>query len=244
MKNLIFAITGASGGILAKRALEFLAGVEFTTHIVFSEAGEKVYGYETGGLKPNDDKAGENVYGYEKCGLKLNEPKAEDTDLAVNPQRGITNTTQNCGEAGFDNVLRRDLSRWVENGARFRVYNNADLFAPIASGSFPVDGMIIMPCSMSTAAKIATGIGDTLLCRTAACCIKEKTPFVIVPRESPLSAIHLQSLLTLSQNGVFIMPPVPAFYDRAVDFDTVITAIVGRVLKTAGVPNNLYTQWC
>jgi 4-hydroxy-3-polyprenylbenzoate decarboxylase len=169
--------------------LEFLAGAEFTTHIVYSDAGEKVYGYETG------------------------------------------------------SVLKSDLSLWISNGARFRVYDNNDLFAPVASGSFPSDAMIIMPCSMSTAAKIAAGFGDTLITRAAACCIKEKIPLVIVPRESPLSAIHLQSLLTLSQNGAFIMPPVPAFYDRETEFDAIIAAIVGRVLKTAGVENGLYRKW-
>jgi 4-hydroxy-3-polyprenylbenzoate decarboxylase len=189
MKNLIFAITGASGGILAKRALEFLASAELTTHIVYSDAGEKVYGYETG------------------------------------------------------NTLKRDLSRLISNGARFCVYDNDDLFAPVASGSFQSDAMIIMPCSMSTAAKIAAGFGDTLITRAASCCIKEKTPLVIVPRESPLSAIHLQSLLTLSQNGVFVMPPVPAFYDRVTELGAVVDAIAGRVIKTAGVENGLYRKW-
>jgi 4-hydroxy-3-polyprenylbenzoate decarboxylase len=226
MKNLIFAITGASGGILAKRALEFWAYAEFTTHIVYSAAGEKVYGYETENAatdarQSTDDKSCQNAASIFASDACLNNVLLPSTE----------------------NALQNDLSGWIENGARFRVYDNGDLFAPVASGSFPSDAMIIMPCSMSTAAKIAAGFGDTLITRAAACCIKEKTPCVIVPRESPLSAIHLQSLLTLSQNGVFIMPPVPAFYDRVTEFDAVVDAIVGRVLKTAGVENGMYGRW-
>jgi 4-hydroxy-3-polyprenylbenzoate decarboxylase len=205
-----------------------------------------VYGYETGGFK-------EMPYNLQADGAKKNNcaDKFPICKVSTADESIFNGEVSNAGkklhgneaETASESSLRKDISRWINNGANFRVYGNADLFAPIASGSFPVDGMVIMPCSMSTAAKIATGIGDSLLCRAAACCIKEKTPLVIVPRESPLSSIHLQNLLTLSQNGVYIMPPVPAFYDRVTDFEAMTDAIVGRVLKTAGVTNNLYTQW-
>ncbi len=231
MKNLIFAVTGASGGILAKRALEYLAGTDITTHIVCSEAGGKVYGYETGTDENRTLAPHLSVYPH-NC-------RSEQNCVPINTVR----ETDACASADMSNVLKRDIEKWISRGANFRVYDDRDLFAPIASGSFPADAAIIMPCSMSTAAKIAAGIGDTLITRMAACCIKEKTPCVIVPRESPLSAIHLQNLLTLSQNGVYIMPPVPAFYDRAADFTSATDATVGRVLRTAGVENGLYARW-
>ncbi|MFV0344391.1 MAG: UbiX family flavin prenyltransferase [Anaerocolumna sp.] len=122
-------------------------------------------------------------------------------------------------------------------------YSNGDMFAPVASGSFETDGMMIVPCSMSTVAKIASGTGGNLLCRAADVCIKEKTRLVISPREAPLSSIHLKNLLTLSDIGVSILPPVPMFYGNNGDVEDVINGIVGRLLKSAGIENHLFTVW-
>lgn len=122
-------------------------------------------------------------------------------------------------------------------------HDNEHLFACIASGSFATDAMIILPCSMSTAGKIANGIGDNLLCRAADVCIKEKTRLVISPREAPLNTIHLKNLLTLSECGAIILPPVPMFYDMNHDYNLMIDGIVGRILKSAGIENELYTKW-
>jgi 4-hydroxy-3-polyprenylbenzoate decarboxylase len=79
--------------------------------------------------------------------------------------------------------------------------------------------------------------------RAACVCLKEKKPLIISPRESPLSAIALQNLLSLSQNGVIIMPPVPSFYDKKEDFKLMVDSIVGRILDKLGFDNNLYRQW-
>lgn len=122
-------------------------------------------------------------------------------------------------------------------------YNNNDMFASVASGSFLTDACIIAPCSMSTAAKIATGTGGNLLCRAADVCLKEKTKLVISPREAPLHAIHLRNLLTLCECGAVILPPVPMFYSKSDNYGEMIDGIVGRILKSAGIDNELYTRW-
>jgi 4-hydroxy-3-polyprenylbenzoate decarboxylase len=127
--------------------------------------------------------------------------------------------------------------------AKIAAYDNSDMFAPVASGSFATDGMIIVPCSMSTAAKIATGTGGNLLCRAADVCIKENTKLVISPREAPLSSIHLRNLLTLSDIGATIIPPVPMFYGNNSDMEDAVNGIVGRILKSAGIENNLFSVW-
>ncbi|MCL1988177.1 MAG: UbiX family flavin prenyltransferase [Firmicutes bacterium] len=146
-----------------------------------------------------------------------------------------------------EKVYKHETGEIIEatiNGVKtVKIYKNSDLFAPIASGSFGVDGMLILPCSVSTAAKIANGIGDTLMTRAAAVCLKERTPLVIAPRETPFSTIALSNLLTLSQNGAYIMPPVPAFYDKKRDFEEICIGIVGRMLHTLGVENYLFTKW-
>ena len=119
-----------------------------------------------------------------------------------------------------------------------------DMFAPVASGSFGTGGaMVIVPCSMSTAGKLANGCGDNLLVRAADVVLKERERLVIVPRESPVHEVHLQNLLTLSRLGAVIMPPMPHFYSVPKTIDEMHEGIVGRILKTMGLPNELYIKW-
>lgn len=136
-----------------------------------------------------------------------------------------------------------DFIKDLKPKGKVQVYDNSDMFAPIASGSFKTDGMLIVPCSMSTVAKIATGTGGNLLCRAADVCLKEKTKLVISPREAPLSTLHLKNLLTLSEYGVTVIPPVPMFYGNNKDWEDCLNGMVGRILRGAGIENNLYTVW-
>ncbi len=135
------------------------------------------------------------------------------------------------------------LSSLKQNKADIHAYDNKDMFASVASGSFATDAMMIVPCSMATTAKIASGTGGNLLCRAADVCLKEKTRLVLSPREAPLHSIHLRNLLTLSECGAVILPPVPMFYARSEDYGKMIDGIVGRILKSAGIDNELYTKW-
>ena len=111
--------------------------------------------------------------------------------------------------------MEESFGEWVERWAddpNFEIYAPGDIAAPIASGSYPVDGMIIVPSSMSTVASIRNGITDNLIKRAADVCLKEGRKLVIVPRETPLNAIHLENMGYLARLGVTILPADPAFY--------------------------------
>ncbi|GKZ24335.1 hypothetical protein AbraIFM66951_011116 [Aspergillus brasiliensis] len=110
-----------------------------------------------------------------------------------------------------------------------------DLSAPISSGSYPVDGMIIAPCSMKTLAAIRMGYGEDLISRAADVCIKEGRKLVLMVRETPLSVIHLENMSALARLGVVIFPPVPAFYIRPGGVEDVVGHSVGRMLDCCGV---------
>ena len=126
------------------------------------------------------------------------------------------------------------LERWSDSG-QFTYYANGELRAPIASGSFPTLGMAVVPCSMATVAAIAHGLADNLLRRAADVCLKERRPLVLVPRETPLNAIHLDNMASLARLGVTILPPEPQFYLRPQTVDDVVAFVVQRTLLALGV---------
>ncbi|MBH1937578.1 UbiX family flavin prenyltransferase [Streptomyces sp. AV19] len=115
------------------------------------------------------------------------------------------------------------------------VHGPADMAALLSSGSYPMDGMIVAPCSMKTLAAIRHGQSDTLASRAADVTIKEQRKLVLVPREMPLSAVHLENMLDLARLGVVIAPPMPAFYHRPESVDEVLTHVVARVLDLFGL---------
>ena len=124
-----------------------------------------------------------------------------------------------------------------------RYYNNDDMAAPISSGSFKTDGMAIVPCSMKTLSSIANGYDDNLVSRAAGVCIKESRRLVIVPRETPLSKIHLQNMTRLADIGVIVLPAMPGFYQRPKSMDDLITHIAGKILDQFGIEHNIYRRW-
>jgi flavin prenyltransferase len=115
--------------------------------------------------------------------------------------------------------------------------------APLSSGSFKTDGMIIAPCSMKTLAAIRAGFGDSLICRAADVHLKERRKLVLLPRESPFSEIHLENMLALSRMGAVIFPPIPAFYNHPQNVDDLIHHIVGRVLDQFGLDTPGLARW-
>lgn len=122
-------------------------------------------------------------------------------------------------------------------------YENNAFTSRLASGSFGFDAMVIAPCTMSTAAKIAAGIADNLIARTATVCLKEQRKLVIVPRETPMSTIHLRNLAELSACGAVILPASPGFYHRPADIDGLVNFIVGKILDVLGLEHELYRRW-
>ena len=134
----------------------------------------------------------------------------------------------------MDESFGAALERW-EDGGDFTHYASGDLAAPIASGTFPVRGMAIVPCSMATAAAVAHGFADNLIRRAADVTLKERRPLVMVPRESPLSALHLENLATAVRLGAAVIPPEPAFYLEQETMGDVAAFVTQRVLLALGV---------
>lgn len=126
---------------------------------------------------------------------------------------------------------------------QLRVFDNQDWFAPIASGTAVADAMIICPASMGTVAAIVHGLSENLLQRAADVSIKEKRPLVIVPRETPLSSIHLQNLLQLSMLGCNIVPPCAGFYQKPQTVNDMIDFVVARILDQLHISHNLLPKW-
>ncbi|WP_028389413.1 UbiX family flavin prenyltransferase [Legionella fairfieldensis] len=122
-------------------------------------------------------------------------------------------------------------------------YPNSDISAPIASGSFKTLGMIIAPCSMKTLGEISHGIGSSLLSRAADVVLKERRRLVLMPRETPLHAGHLQNMLNVTQMGGIIFPALPAFYTQPQTIDDLINESVGRVLDLFAIENDLVKRW-
>jgi 4-hydroxy-3-polyprenylbenzoate decarboxylase len=122
-------------------------------------------------------------------------------------------------------------------------YDEDDLSAPIATGSFIVDGMAVVPCSMRSLAAIANGVSQNLIHRAADVAIKEGHRLVLVVRESPLSVIHLENLLRVARAGAMVVPPVPAFYAKLRSLDEMIDHTVGRLLDHLGVEHDLIRRW-
>lgn len=118
-----------------------------------------------------------------------------------------------------------------------------DIGASIASGSFLCEGMVIMPCSMGSLSNIANGSSTNLLTRAADVMLKEGRPLLLVPRETPLHAIHLENMLKLARMGVRIIPAMPAFYNGPQTIEDIVHFLVGKVMDNMGITHNLYKRW-
>lgn len=119
----------------------------------------------------------------------------------------------------------------------------SDIGASIASGSYLVEGMVIMPCSMGTLSSVAHGSSDNLMARAADVMLKEGRTLVLVPRETPLHAIHLENMLKLTQLGVKMIPAMPAFYYKPQSLDDIVNFLVGKVLDNLRIEHQLFKRW-
>lgn len=124
-----------------------------------------------------------------------------------------------------------------------QVYDPDDIGAAIASGSYPVDGMIIIPCSIKTLSVVANSCSEGLIARAADVTLKEGRPLILVVREAPLHRGHLRLMSQAAEAGAIIFPPVPVFYASAQSVEAIVQNIVGRVLARMGIENDEYSQW-
>lgn len=123
------------------------------------------------------------------------------------------------------------------------LHDPANIAAAPASGSWAHSGMVVCPCSMASLAAIASGVGTNLLHRAADVTLKERRPLILVPRETPLSEIHLRNMLRAHRAGAVIMPPCPGFYHRPAGIDDLTAQFTGRILEQLGLPHDLYARW-
>ena len=182
-KRVILGVTGASGAIYAKRALQSLAAAGIETHLVVSKAAEMTIRYELG-------------------------------------------------------VSVRDFAE----SATAR-YAPADVGAPISSGSFLTEGMLIAPCSVKTMSEIATGVTGGLISRAADVVLKERRRLVLMVRETPFHLGHLRTMTQLAEMGAIIAPPLPAFYTEPQSVEALVDHSVGRVLDLLGIETDLAKRW-
>lgn len=139
------------------------------------------------------------------------------------------------------------LQQWRElvdaTGDALELLPHRDFAASVASGSFPLAGMAVVPCSMGTLARIAGGMSTNLIERAADVALKERRRLVLVPRETPLSRIHLQNMLTVMDAGAEIVPAMPGFYHQPRGIDDIVDMMAGRILDRLGVENDLFKRW-
>ncbi|MFZ5646901.1 MAG: UbiX family flavin prenyltransferase [Bacillota bacterium] len=158
-----------------------------------------------------------------------------------------------CGGYEIHLVLSRWAERTIALETGFTVdevrsladiqHDLHDVGAAIASGSFRTLGMVVIPCSMKTLAGIAHGFSENLIIRAADVMIKERKKLILVPRETPLSIIHLENMLTVTRAGACLIPPMPAFYNHPASIDDIVNHLVGRVMDQLGIQHNMVRRW-
>jgi 4-hydroxy-3-polyprenylbenzoate decarboxylase len=161
---------------------------------------------------------------------------ASSSGLAVLRHETGLDWTGNAGE-------RLEKIRGHFGNESLEHYDQDDFFAPVASGSSAPQGVVIAPCSMGTAGRIAAGLSNTLIERVADVALKERRPLILVPRETPFNTLHLENLLRLSRAGAQILPAMPAFYHRPQSVEALVDFVVGKILDSLGIEHALFQRW-
>jgi len=147
-------------------------------------------------------------------------------------------------EWGAKNVtIETDKTADYVRSLATKCYEDDNMAAPVSSGSFKTDGMVVVPCSMKTLASIANAFDDSLVSRAAGVCIKEQRRLVLVPRETPLSKIHLDNMCKVADAGGIILPAMPGFYHRPKTMDEMVYHVVGKVLDQFNIEHGLFKRW-
>ncbi len=224
-RNIVVAITGASGATYAVRLLEVLMAAGCDVHLTVSGAAQAVMKAELD-LTVDLDNFGPAM-------LMLDGgPNPKDRKLQkIRSLAGISSESSNV------------LSVSAGESGQFHYYHYRDYLAPLASGSFITDGMVICPCSSGTLSAIVHGTSANLIHRAAEVHLKEKRKLILVPRETPLSLVQLENMKRAAESGATIMPAMPAFYHKVKSIRDLVDFVVGRICDHLEVPNDLIKRW-
>ena len=139
-------------------------------------------------------------------------------------------------------VIHAEIGK-LRTSSTTQKFNNRSMNAPFASGSAVVDAMVVIPCSMGTLGRIASGASDDLILRAADVFLKEKRKLILVPRETPLNLIHARNLVAVIEAGAHVIPAMPSFYSKPKDLEEAVDTVVSRVLDAIGAENSIAKRW-
>ncbi len=225
MRNLVVAMTGASGAAYSLRLLEVLVAAGRTVHLTISPAATEVLRHEL------DLKVDLDAFDPQQL-LPADSQAAQDSKLKL--LKPDTGTGQAASSIFSDSTVLTGKIVYHH----YRDYNSG-----IASGSFLTGGMVICPCSMGTLASIATGQSQNLIHRAADVHLKERRKLIVVPRETPLSVIALDNMKRLAEAGATILPAMPGFYHSPKSIHDLVDFVVARICDQLGVQNELIQRW-
>ena len=225
MRDLVVAVTGASGSVYAVRLVEVLIAAGRTVHLTISPAAVEVFKRELG-LSLNLDN-----FDMQQI-LPRQDQVAHDEKLKLLKPSGV------AGYAASSVFSDSEIF-----SGKLIYHHYRDYSAGIASGSFMTDGMVICPCSMGTLASIANGMSQNLIHRAADVHLKERRKLILVPRETPLSIIALDNMKRLAEAGGIILPAMPGFYHEPKSIPDLVDFIVARICDQLGVKHELMSRW-
>ena len=218
MATYVIGISGASGAPYARRVLQGLLLAGHDVKCVITEAGRRVLEVEEG----------VRLSGVPEADLPILKTWGGSRAPIPFPWKG-----EGQGVGG----------RPTEDRAALDLLDERDVAAPIASGSYPHAGMAVVPCSTGTLARIANGISSGLLERAADVCLKERRKLILVPRETPLSLVHLRNMVAVTEAGAIVLPAMPGFYHRPQSVQDLVDMVAGRVLAHLGVEAPFLKKW-
>ena len=224
-RNIVVAITGASGVTYSVRLLEVLLAAGCNVHLTISAAGQTV-------LKQELDLSVDPEH-FSPAMLML-----DSGALLRDPKLQLLRNT-----AGISGDSSNVLGVGTGTPGTLRFYRHDDDLAPLASGSFPTDGMVVCPCSCGTLSAVANGAAVNLIHRAAAVHLKERRTLILVPRETPLSLIQIENMKQATQAGAVILPAMPAFYHGVKLIGDLVDFVVARICDQLGVANALIEPW-
>ena len=224
MRDLVLAMTGASGAIYAVRLLEVLLAVGRTVHLTISPSAQLVLDKEL-------------ALSVDLENFQLEQLLPDEKSLANDSTLRALRASSRASALDTSSVL----SETVRGAVVYHRHN--DFLAGIASGSFLTAGMVICPCSMGTLAGIAHGMSDNLILRAADVHLKERRRLIVVPRETPLGSIQLENMKRLADAGAIVLPAMPGFYHNPVTIHQLVDFVVGRICDHLGVDHALFRRW-